>query len=163
MVTVHTLDRLPCDGPRKCDGSRNSDDPTRRVVYHNSRQLIHVVRFEYAGEVLPAKVAENTPTTSHSINSGGNTVSHNTWEYLSIRPNCSAAWMEYSLPLSDPLPAGSIIGGHFSDGTPLYVARIWVESYGRTVPGYFNPATQIATAECYGTQTSQTVEILTIW
>ena len=102
MVTVHTLDRLPCDGPRKCDGSRNSDDPTRRVVYHNSRQLIHVVRFEYAGEVLPAKVAENTPTTSHSINSGGNTVSHNTWEYLSIRPNWSAVWMEYSLPLSAP-------------------------------------------------------------
>ena len=104
-----------------------------------------VARLTSGGDTLPAKWPNNIFL----------------FEVLAVNEACSLRWVYYDASRSDPLPTGAIQGGHWSDGTPLYVALVYA-SADRHVVGYYNYATRMGTCDYNGENNKQDIELLIV-
>ena len=76
-----------------------------------------------AGDILPAKWPNNN-ANAFTIKSGR--VFHGpVFDVLVVNKACSLRWVYYDASSDKLLPIGAIKGGHWADGTPLYVAVIY--------------------------------------
>ena len=126
-----------------------------------SHQYCYIVRRISIEHVLPGKVYldDETFTTWD-----GSILQTGSWEALEVSLGCPIQWVPYT-PGSD-LPRGSVVGGHIEPGqsSNLYIVRVTASKNGHdvTVPGYYDPATQIAYAVFWGAHIFTEMEMLVV-
>ena len=113
-----------------------------------------VSRINHGVDVLPSQwPSPPTNPTSYSVGSAQQQVMSTSFDVAVVASHCTAAWVPYTS--GDPLPEGSVIGGSFSNGTLLYVAKL-------QRPGYYNPEAELAFTEQDGVHDVHTVMELLI-
>ena len=97
----------------------------------------YVVRAEVNGDLL---VMNWSPVegVARGVDTNRQAVEASMWEHMVVDPACSYMWVGFRA--GDPIPGGAVIGGHLTDGTPLYVV-VTLGAIGRRPIGYYNPLT----------------------
>ena len=160
-VNYQILATVPVDGCVQWVATHDWNYP--RIVKVNQDvggdYPLGVTRLISNGDILPAKWPNNNANV-YTIKSGSVTYS-STFEVLAVNKACSLRWVYYDASSSDPLPTGAIQGGHWSDGTPLYVALIYARA-DRHVVRYYNHATRMGTCDYSGENNKQNLELLIV-
>ena len=130
--------------PRKCLEWRQFDAlwPENLVIVNEigaSGFNYAVARLTSGSRALPARY---NPETSFITTDGAEEVTTGTAEYLTIDPHCPFKWVTWTNTSGNDLPAGAVMGGHLENGTPLYVAKAWLNLWGGIwMICYYNPET----------------------
>ena len=111
------------------------------------------------GDILPGKWPNND-NNAFTIKSSNKFYGPH-FDVLVVYEACSLRWVYYDASNGNPLPTGAIQGGHWAEGTPLYVAAIYIRD-DRRVVGYYNHETQMGTCEYRGVNNEQHMDILVI-
>ena len=179
----HNYDTRQCDlGLSKCeslvpvvDGEVNTFGPPRDICVHwgssqesgrvlvKTQKQLYLARIKRYGALVIGKFeiirsVGRFWASNEGVRVGPVYVRDQDIEFLTMDPACTLPWISYSA--GGLLPVGAMSGGHLTDGSTTYVAK--VVHNGEELFGYYNTKSQLAYFEKGGAHTKTTMKLLVL-